>query len=166
MKKVPMFERGYLIDLAARLRKPLKRKVSLRDSFLRKLREKGTKVSYRHNGLKRRRGIKKVSRARRTSLARYMALAGAFLSLPENRLCLICQTRREHGENILINRATEIHHYRGRRGRLLCWVPGFRPSCFGCRLWPHDYPKLAREYGLLAPAPLWEVFPVDGTNGN
>jgi hypothetical protein len=164
--KTPAFERDYLIDLAARLRKPLKRKVSLRDSFLRKLREKETKVSYRHNGLKRTRGIKKVSRARRTSLARYMALAEAFLSLPENRLCIICQTRREHGEDILINFATEVHYWAGRVGRLLCYVPYFRPSCFRCRSFPHDHPKEAREWGLIAPAPLWNVFPIDGTNRN
>lgn len=165
--RTPVFERDYLIDLAARLRKPLKRKVSLRDSFLKKLREEGTRIHWNRNShLKRKRQLKKISRSRRTSLAKYQALAGAFLSLPENRLCIICQTRREHGENILINLATEIHHHRGRRGRLLCWLPGFRPSCYHCRMWPHEHPRTAREYGLLSPAPLWDVFPVAGTDGN
>jgi hypothetical protein len=166
--RVPNLARGMTaLDLAARLRKPLNRKVSLRDSFLKKLRQEGTRTLYKRNGaLKRKRPLKKVARARRTQLQAYQALAEAFLSLPENRLCVICQTRREHGENILVNLATEVHHHRGRRGRLLCWLPGFRPSCYHCRMWPHDHPKTAREYGLLAPAPLWDCLPVDGTNGN
>lgn len=46
-KNVPIFERDYLIDLAARLRK---RKVSLRTGFLKKLREEGTRVRYNRDG--------------------------------------------------------------------------------------------------------------------
>lgn len=147
----------------SRMVRGLKRKKSLRDGFIRKLKEQGTKIIYRANGrFKRLKPIKKVSRALRTRMRSYLALHGPFLARPENQLCLICTVRREHGENIAINCATEIHHHRGRRGRLLCWVPGFRPSCFFCRDWPHENKRKAREWGLLAPAVLYDVFPADG----
>lgn len=145
----------------------LKRKVSLRDSFRRRLREEATRTRYDRNGRVRRiKPLKKLGRAKRRALAVYLALKEDFLALPENKWCLICIVRREHGENILINLATEIHHFFGRIGRLLCYVPGFRPSCFTCRSWPHDHPKEAREWGLLAPAPLWNRFPGNGSNGS
>jgi hypothetical protein len=126
--------------------------------------------SLKRTPLKRRRGLsrglrlKKVSLGHRKRLTAYYALAGAFLKQPENKFCLICTARREHGENILIALATEVHHWAGRMGRLLCYVPYFRPTCFGCRMFPHDHPKEAREWGLLAPAPQWNVFPGNGTD--
>jgi hypothetical protein len=119
----------------------------------------------RRKGLSRGLRLKKVSQGRRTRLTAYYALAGAFLRQPQNKYCLICTVRREHGENILIGSATEVHHWAGRIGRLLCYVPYFRPSCFGCRSFPHDHPKEAREWGLLAPAPQWNRFPGNGTHG-
>lgn len=169
MKKVPVFPRDYLMDLAKRLRKPrkpLKRKMSLRDSFLRKLKAERTHRIYRNGKtIKRVKPLKKVSRSHRKRLAGYYALQQAFLRQPENRYCLICTMRREHGENILVQLATEVHHWAGRIGRLLCYVPYFRPSCYGCRSWPHEHPKQARKWGILAPAKLWNVFPpVNGTD--
>jgi hypothetical protein len=141
----------------------LKRRVSLRDGFIRKLKHDATKTVYGRNGsIKRVKPLKKVSRSQRHRLAAYMALAEAFLKQPENKHCLICIVRREHGENILINLATEVHHWAGRIGRLLCYVPYFRPSCYRCRTFPHDHPKEARDWGLLAPANQWNVFPGDG----
>jgi hypothetical protein len=112
--------------------------------------------------LKRKKPMKKIARSQRTRLQVYFALSTEFLLKPENKFCLTCQVRREHGENILIQIATEVHHWAGRIGRLLCYVPFFRPSCRGCRDWPHTNATKAREWGLLAPAPLWNVFPGNG----
>lgn len=53
--------------------------------------------------LKRKKPLKKIARSRRRVLQEYFALSTAFLLRPENANCLICQVRREHGENILIN---------------------------------------------------------------
>ena len=143
-------------------RTPLKRKVSLRDALLKRLKQQGTRVLYARNLVKRQKPLKKLSRSKRQRLRGYYALTAEFLAQPENHNCIICTVRREHGENIPLQRATEVHHWAGRIGRLLCYVPYFRASCFSCRLWPHQNQKLAREYGVLAPAHLWEVFPGDG----
>lgn len=144
-------------------RSRLTRKVSLRDSWRKKLKRDGVRFVWKRNGvLKRKKPLKKRGRALRNRLRVYFEVSTAFLLRLENRLCLICVVRREHGENITVNVATETHHHRGRIGRLLCWVPGFRPSCYRCRLWPHDNPEKAREWGLLAPAAQYNVFPGDG----
>lgn len=138
---------------------PPKRAV-LRPGLLRNLKRDGTKVFFKRNGhIQRKKPMKKIARSRRREMAEYFALSTEFLLRPENYLCVICQVRREHGENILINCATEIHHWAGRCKRLLCYVPFFRPSCRGCRDWPHQHGETAREWGLLAPAPRYNVFP-------
>lgn len=103
-----------------------------------------------------------MSKGLKAELAKYWKLSSAFLALPENKFCIICVVRREHGENILVNLATEIHHWAGRIKRLLCHVPFFRASCRSCRDWPHDNKVKARAWGLLAPATQWNVFPVNG----
>lgn len=143
-------------------RRLLKRKVSLRDYMIRKLKREGTRFIRKANGvLKRVKPLKKVAKAKRNALRGYYALQAAFLSQPENQFCLICIVRREHGENILVNLATEVHHWAGRIGRLLCYVPFFRASCFRCREWPHQHAETAREWGLLAPPAQYNVFPGD-----
>jgi hypothetical protein len=136
-----------------------KLKVKLRDGFLRKLKREGTRFLFKRGRLKRKKPMKKIARSRRREMGEYFALSTAFLLRPENENCLICTVRREHGENILINCATEIHHWAGRIKRLLCYVPFFRPSCRGCREWPHQNPATAREWGLLAPTGQWNHFP-------
>jgi hypothetical protein len=117
------------------------------------------KSLYARNRITRKKPLKKIARSRRRVMQKYFAISTAFLLRPENALCLICQVRREHGENILINCATEIHHWAGRIGRLLCYVPFFRASCRSCRDWPHENKEKARAWGLLAPITQWNVFP-------
>lgn len=138
-----------------------KPKVKLRDGFLRKLKREGTRFLFKRGRLERKKPMKKMARSRRREMAQYFALSTKFLLQPENALCLICQVRREHGENILIQVSTEIHHWAGRIGRLLCYVPFFRPSCRGCRDWPHQNTVKAREWGLLAPPAQWNTYPED-----
>lgn len=165
MSKVPLFSRDEMERICERARRAPIPRVRLKRC---KAWHRGKQFRSERDGptqLKRT-PLKKIAKSQRKRLRKYYPLAKEFLSRPENKFCLICTVRREHGENILINLATEIHHWAGRIGKLLCYVPYFRPSCFSCRLWPHDHPKLAREYGLLAPAPLWGVFPVAGKNGD
>lgn len=126
------------------------RKESLRDAYIRKLREEGKTTVYDINGKpKRKKPIKKVAKAQRTRLKQYYAIQREFLARSENADCLICTRRREAGEDIRINRSTEVHHRNGRSGRKLCDTADFVPSCFPCRLWPHENPRQARELGLL-----------------
>lgn len=140
----------------------LKRRKSLRDYCRDKVKTEGTAYRWNRTGkLKVRKPLKKVSRSKRKALSQYYPLNDEFLARPENKFCLICIVRREHGENILIQLATEVHHWGSRNGRLLCYVPWFRPSCRSCREWPHAHPKQAREMGLLAPASIWGVYPED-----
>lgn len=132
------------------------------DSMLRPARIPNTeRDSPRHNrnGLKRSR-IKRESKGHKAEVAKYNASAAAFFA--QNPDCLICIRLREAGDNIVLRKATERHHLRGRIGRLLNWRPGWIASCFHHRLWPHNHPTRARQLGLLAPAHLWEVFPDEG----
>lgn len=105
--------------------------------------------------------LKKASKALKAEQRKYRKLSAIFLSQPENFLCWICKVRREHGENILINGATEIHHWALRAWKLLCYVPYFRASCFRCREFPHKNKKLARELGVLAPLHMCGIYPGD-----
>lgn len=115
----------------------------------------------RTNGLKRTR-IKRISKGLKAEQSKYRTISAAFLARPENKFCIICVVRREHGENILVNLATEVHHWAGRIKRLLCYVPFFKPSCRSCRDWPHENKTKARLWGLLAPITQWNRFPVNG----
>lgn len=139
---------------------PLKRNTSLRESFLRKLKREGTKYIWSRTGdLKRKKPLKKVSKSYRNRLRVYYPLSQEFLVA--NPLCHICEARQRAGEDIQVNAATEIHHKRGRCGRLLTWVPGFVASCRACRDFPHLNPRKARDLGVLASATEWNVFPVE-----
>lgn len=159
MSIVAPFQAGFQVMK----RTPLVRRISLRDSFRRKLKAEGTFRTFRLGRcIKRKKPLKKVSRSKRKALSIYFPLQEEFLEQPENKFCLICTVRREHGENILVQLATEVHHWAGRIGRLLCYVPYFRPSCKSCREWPHQHGTQAREWGLLAPASQWNVFPGNG----
>lgn len=119
------------------------------DSYRKRLKEEGTKNTWDRNGkLKRKKPLKKISKSQRRKLSEYYAVQKEFLARPENRYCRICEARREHGENKLINLSTEVHHRSG-RGKNLSNVSEFVASCNSCRLWPHTNPKLAREWNLL-----------------
>lgn len=140
-------------------RNGLKRTSSLRDSWKRKLLRMPPQMRQKAREASLARSPKRQSKGLKAEQAKYRRLAAAFLARPENRLCWICVIRREHGENILINLATEVHHWALRAGRLLCYVPYFRASCFRCREFPHKNTKLAREMGVLAPVNICGVFP-------
>lgn len=131
------------------------------DNFLRptRTRDRTRDNRIRSRGLKRS-PLAKRSKGLKSNLARYKKVAGEFLCRPENHWCICCTIRREVlGERILRRYAVEVHHWAGRIGRLLCYVPYFKAFCRECREWPHNNARLARKLGLLAPASKWEVFP-------
>lgn len=109
------------------------------------------KLSRPHGALKRhvrlkRSPLKSASKGLKAEQLKYRKLSAAFLALPENKWCLCCIVRREGlGENIIRNQSSEVHHWAGRIGRLLCYVPFFRAFCNACRTWPHVHPSKARE---------------------
>lgn len=129
-----------------------------------------------------RNGLRKVSKKLAQQQRKYYPISRDFLRQPENRYCqiclcrsleghldqikLICQKAEEDGDYIfqasgaVLRRATEVHHYAGRIGRLLCYTPYFVASCRGCRDWPHDNRREAANLGLVAPPQLWNVFPL------
>lgn len=53
--------------------------------------------------------------------------------------------------------ATDIHHQRGRVGKLLCDTRHWLSCCRQCHEWAHEHPKQARAVGALAPAREWNV---------
>ena len=83
--------------------------------------------------------IKKVSKKRVGLLQQYSAQRKAFLAKPFNFYCRVDTTQP----------ATQIHHQRGRVGKLLLderyWIP---VSAEGHR-WIHDNPAKAREMGFI-----------------
>lgn len=126
--------------------------------------EKVKRLGFRRGFTMKRTRINRVSKGLKAEQAKYRKVAAAFLARPENSWCICCTLRRERlQENIVRNPAVEIHHWAGRIGRLLCYVPYFRAFCNACRRWPHDHPTLARELNLLAPPKLWNHFPGNGS---
>lgn len=98
--------------------------------------------------------LKKISKATRGRLEKYYRLRDEFLR--EHSVCIACMTRGLPGIGV----ANQLHHLRGRAGRLLCDVRFFAGVCAPCHHWIHfENPTEARELGLLAPASEWNVFP-------
>lgn len=134
----------------------------------------------RKTPLKRGKSLPRVSKKLKRRLEQnYYPVNNAFLRLPENRYCYICICRsrnlqldevREMMQNLTIKESDqwltgigarlrfsgEVHHWAGRCGALLTYVPYFVASCYGCREWPHAMPREARRLGLLAPANLYQ----------
>lgn len=82
-------------------------------------------------------------------LADYYRMTGPFLV--EFPICAICLARGLPCPNA----ATEVHHIRGRLGALLFDKRYWAPSCYACRLWPHDNKEEARKVGVLAERNDW-----------
>lgn len=98
--------------------------------------------------------LRQHSKTREKEMRLYYKERKEWLSLPANAACRIC---------LCLDRspapATEVHHQRGRIGRLLRDQRFWIPSCRGCREVPHENPAWAREVGLLAEVADWNVYP-------
>jgi hypothetical protein len=167
-------------------RRPEKRENPLKESWTRSKPVKDKSV-YKWRvktgkGMKRNKPMRKVSKKRLKVMRKnYFPANNEFLQRPENRFCYICLCRSlectvtelrsmmsrpvKEGDRLLglsgaiMVPAVEVHHYRGRIGRLLDFEPFFLASCRECREWPHTFFKQARALELLAPSPLYNVFP-------
>lgn len=143
--------RKWQLLLLAMKRSPLKRKSSLRDSYAAKCRTQGVKGGLKRNGKLKTTRLGKVSVNRGKQLAEYSKIRGKYLFF-----YAACVARIRE---VCARGATDVHHQRGKVGRLLCDTRFFLPVCRGCHDWIHQHPNRARELGLIAPASEWEVYP-------
>lgn len=99
-----------------------------------------------------RKPLKKQSKSQQRRLREYYKIRAQYLR--DHPACAIC---------LLLDQtpapSTEVHHVRGRAGKLIFDTRFFAPSCRGCRDVPHNNPKWAREVGLLASAADWNTSP-------
>jgi hypothetical protein len=107
----------------------------------------------RHTPLQRRKPMRRASTKRARELALYRKERDAWLLL--NPVCDVCPGIW-HGPR---HAATQVHHTRGRIGRLLRMQEFWLAVCDRCHAWIHDNPNLARKYGLLAPSSEFNVVP-------
>ena len=102
----------------------------------------------------RRKAVRRVSTAMRKRLAEYQRVRVDYL-----RAHLTCEgcvplSRSKHPAP-----ATELHHTRGRVGKLLCQSENFKALCAGCHAFCHNHPAIARSAGLLCAVGKWNNAP-------
>lgn len=110
--------------------------------------------------LKRKTPLRRASPKRSKELALYRKERDAYLMANPN-----CAAR--HAAGITCSGDLQLHHYRGRVGRLLRMDMFWLSVCAAHHSFIHDHPGMARELGLLAPRgefntvpkPLWEDRP-------
>lgn len=93
--------------------------------------------------------LKSVSKKRQRQNQEYNKVRDVFLK--ENPKCMACVN------GVCSGKATEIHHKRGRVGRLLCDARFFLAICRPCHNWIGDNGADARRLGLLAVASEFNV---------
>lgn len=103
-------------------------------------------------GKARRKPVRRVSKVRAKELARYSILRGAFLW--RNGLCQACLV---YNPDCAPNYAVEIHHIRGRAGKLLNATDHWLAVCSPCHARIHRYPAEARELGLICEKGKWNT---------
>lgn len=95
--------------------------------------------------------MRPASTARAAQLREYSKERAIFL---DSCVCAKCATLP----------ASDVHHKRGRIGRLLCDKRFWIGLCAACHDWIHRHPSKARADGFLAPSAEWNVFPVEHTH--
>lgn len=103
-------------------------------------------------GGSRRKAVRRVSLAMRKRLAEYQRVRVDYL-----RAHLICEGCVPLFGAKHPARATEVHHTRGRVGKLLCQSENFKALCVGCHSFCHSHPAIARSAGLICPVGQWNV---------
>lgn len=93
---------------------------------------------------KQRNRIPTISKVRHARLREYGKLRARFLH--DRPHCERCKKR-----------ATDIHHKRGRVGRLLCMTEHWAGLCRRCHDFVGNNPKEARELGLLCEVGKWNT---------
>lgn len=91
--------------------------------------------------------MRRVSGKRSGENREYAKLRLAFLI--EHPVCQACEEAA----------SSQVHHTRGRIGRLLCMVRFWMAVCRGCHQWITEHPVEARERGWTCAAKEWNVVP-------
>jgi hypothetical protein len=92
--------------------------------------------------MKTRKPLKRVSAKRAPQNRKYTNLKKVFLDM--NVMCFRCHYWVDRDDRTL-------HHFFGRTGELLCWVPGFRMACLPCHNIIETHRNEAVELGFRAP---------------
>jgi hypothetical protein len=95
------------------------------------------------NSRKARKPIRKVSKKQETRMARYFRIRNPYIKA--NPICMICKAAL----------ATDLHHRRGRIGKLLFDSRWFMALCRNCHSYLHEHVAWAKEKGYLVP--YWRV---------
>ena len=103
----------------------------------------GRKPSFGPGRVRERRGLRQVGQSRSHLLRMYAERRRLFLA--EHCWCDVCCR----------GRASEVHHARGRAGKLLLDTRYWLAVCRRCHRWIHDNPKAAQFQGWLAPRGQW-----------
>jgi hypothetical protein len=94
--------------------------------------------------------IKSLSTKRASETRTYSRLKRAWMSRSENQICHVAGCGKK---------ATDLHHSRGRIGRLLNAEEFWMALCRTHHNFVHSNPSQAREMGLLPPIGQWNTFP-------
>lgn len=86
--------------------------------------------------------IRHMSKSRATQNQLYTKLKVKFLD--EHPFCVRCC-------DTIAPRYRTVHHFYGRVGALLCWVPGFRMACMSCHRFIETHRNESVKLGLRAP---------------
>jgi hypothetical protein len=98
----------------------------------------------RHVPLTRKKFIRRASKKRAGELKVYQSLKQYILSQRP-----YCEMPSRTGTPSCLNRATQIHHMKGRAGSLLCNVTYWMAVCQECHDYIHTHAKESRAAGLL-----------------
>lgn len=95
--------------------------------------------------------IRPVSKSRAPQLARYRKLRADFLEESKCKACFKIWKREPIP-------ATQVHHTRGRVGRLLCEAQYWLAVCHECHEWITNHTAKARELGLVCELGKWNTY--------
>lgn len=97
--------------------------------------------------------IRKVSKGMAWRLDEYRRIRAGWMEF--HPVCGICLARGIEPPR----ESEELHHSRGRAGKLLCDTRFFITACHRCHAWTHEHPRDARALGVLAEPGEWNVYP-------
>lgn len=103
-----------------------------------------------------RKRIAPTSDKRRMELVAYGKARRLFLKA--HPVCQCCPAIRPASK---ANPSDDVHHTRGRQGRLLNYEPAWLAVCRPCHDWIGAHPMQARAMGFIAPLGQWNTPPVE-----
>jgi hypothetical protein len=98
----------------------------------------------RNKPLTRKKPLRRASKKRAGELKVYRSLKNYILSRHP-----YCEMPSRTGAPSCLNKATQIHHVRGRSDNLLCDITWWMAVCEDCHAYIHEHAKESRKRGLL-----------------